>query len=124
MAWLVRYTFDPDRAQEFAWDEGRMTYEECVDTLDDVFQFLYDFPDAVSSFSCVRSACSQPNLDPQTDLSSTTSRVQCADSTTVKSYPGLVALLYGEENSLAGIVLGAVLCLILLALAILAIQFT
>ena len=124
MSWLVRYTFTPEHAPEFAWEDGQMSYEECVETLDDMILFLQSFPEAISSFSCVHSTCSQPGSDPLVALLSTTSMAPCADSTTARRYPGLAALLSGEGNNLAGIVSGAVLYLILLALAILVTQFT
>lgn len=122
MSWLVRYTFTPEHAPEFAWEEGQATYEECVESLDDMLLFLESFPEAIESFYCTHSTCSQPNLYLQMDPSSTMSLAPSADSTTEKSYHGPAAHWYGEENNLAGIALASVLFPILLAVAIQAMQ--
>jgi hypothetical protein len=118
MSWLVRYTFTPEHAPEFAWEEGQQTYEEYVESLDDMLLFLESFPEAIESFYCVHSSCSQPNLSPQMDPSSTMSVAPSADSTTEKDSPGQAAPWYGAENNLAGIALASVLFPILLAVVI------
>lgn len=121
MKWLVKYTFAPDRAEEFAWDPGQQSYEELLEDTRDLLYFLGDFSDSITSVSmiAVPDSCSlNESRHPEAPFN-TMFGGQSAESLTEKSYPGHAATLVGEVNSRVGIAMAVVLSLISLAVAIL-----
>ena len=44
---IARFTFHPDRAGEFLFDEGQTVSELQVDTVDEVMEYVHQFDDAL-----------------------------------------------------------------------------
>jgi len=50
---IARFTFKPDRAQEFLFDEGQLVSELQVDSIDEVMDFVLQFDDALTDASAI-----------------------------------------------------------------------
>jgi len=50
---IARFTFKPDRAQEFLFDEGQLVSELQVDSIDEVMDFVLQFDDALADASAI-----------------------------------------------------------------------
>ncbi len=50
---IARFTFKPDRAAEFLFDEGQIVSELQVDTIDEVMDYVLQFDDALSDASAI-----------------------------------------------------------------------
>lgn len=50
---IARFTFKPDRAQEFLFDEGQTVSELQVDTIDEVMDYVLQFDDALADASAI-----------------------------------------------------------------------
>ena len=50
---IARFTFKPDRAEEFLFDEGQLVSELQVDTIDEVMDYVLQFDDALVDASAI-----------------------------------------------------------------------
>jgi hypothetical protein len=50
---IARFTFKPDRAQEFLFDEGQLVSELQVDSIDEVMDYVLQFDDALTDASAI-----------------------------------------------------------------------
>ena len=50
---IARFTFKPDRAAEFLFDEGQQVSELQVDTIDEVMDYVLQFDDALIDASAI-----------------------------------------------------------------------
>lgn len=50
---IARFTFKPDRAAEFLFDEGQTVSELQVDTVDEVMDYVLQFDDALVDASAI-----------------------------------------------------------------------
>jgi hypothetical protein len=50
---IARFTFKPDRAAEFLFDEGQLVSELQVDTVDEVMEYVMQFDDALLDASAI-----------------------------------------------------------------------
>lgn len=50
---IARFTFHPDRAAEFLFDEGQTVSELQLDTVEEVMDFVHSFDDALIDASAL-----------------------------------------------------------------------
>ena len=50
---IARFTFKPDRAAEFLFDEGQIVSELQVDSIDEVMDYVLQFDDALTDASAI-----------------------------------------------------------------------
>ena len=50
---IARFTFKPDRAAEFLFDEGQFVSELQVDTIEEVMDYVLQFDDALVDASAI-----------------------------------------------------------------------
>ncbi len=50
---IARFTFKPDRAQEFLFDEGQLVSELQVESIDEVMDYVLQFDDALTDASAI-----------------------------------------------------------------------